>query len=99
MADTFTSHPKTGAKSAIGTSAVQIVAAYTPCQSGVLVRADSANTDTVYLGDGTVTHGTADATDGFPLSAGDMTFVPVTDASLVFAISATSPQRVFWMAQ
>ena len=97
MADTFTSLPKTGAKSAIGTSAVKVVASSQSAQSGVMLRADKANTDIVYIGTSTVTAGTVDATDGFPLSAGDIMFIPVVDVSLIFAIAASGTQRVFWM--
>jgi hypothetical protein len=99
MADTFTSHPRTGAKSAIGATALQLTSSPTSCQSGVLIRADKANTGTVYVGPAAVTAGTADATDGFPLAAGDIIFIPVVDASLVFAIGSATGQRVFWMEQ
>jgi hypothetical protein len=97
VADTFTSHPRHGAKSGITTSATPIVASSKSAQSGVLIRADKANTDTVYIGQSTVTAGTTDATDGFPLYAGDFVFIPVIDAALIYAIAASGTQRVFWL--
>lgn len=86
----------TGRKSAVGASAVQITSAVTHCQDGVQLKAADTNTGIVYVGASTVTANAADATDGFPLSAGQGLFVPITDASLIYVIASAAAQSVFW---
>jgi len=88
----------TGAKSGIGTTAVQITTTSIPSVFGVLVVADDANTDKVYVGPKGVTAGTADATDGIPLSPGESVTIEIDDANKVYVISPTAGQRVFFMA-
>lgn len=85
-----------GAKSSIDTTAVAIVATKTICRRGVQVKAAAANTGKVYVGNSDVTNGSADATDGFELSAGQGLFVPTQDAATVYAIGSAAGQKVFW---
>lgn len=85
-----------GAKSSIDTTAAQIVTAKTVCKRGVQVKAAAANTGRVYVGNSDVTNGSADATDGFELSAGQGLFVPTQDASTVYVIGSAAGQKVFW---
>lgn len=59
---------KTFAKSGIGTTAVQLTSTQ-DTTSGVYIKASASNAGIIYVGNSTVTRGTADATDGFELSA------------------------------
>jgi len=88
----------TGAKSSISTSAVQITATDIKCVFGVLVKAAAANTGIVYVGTSGVTAGSADATDGVELSAGDAVLIEVDNANKVYAIGSAAGQKVFWAA-
>lgn len=85
-----------GSKSGITTAAVPIVATKTICKRGVQVKADSANAGIVYIGNSDVTNGSADATDGFPLSAGQGLFVPAQDAATVYVVASAATQKVYW---
>jgi hypothetical protein len=86
-----------GAKSSVGTSAVQVIAASTPATRGVTVKAADDNSGTVYVGNSDVTANTADGTDGFPLAAGDALTVPVDDANKVYVRGSAAGQKVFWL--
>ena len=59
------------------------------CQSGVTVVADSANTDTVYVGPSGVSTST-----GFPLAAGAGFTFSVNNAQLIYSVSATASQKL-----
>jgi hypothetical protein len=85
-----------GRKSSIGTSAVPLVAASVRAAKGVQVKAAPTNTGIVYVGNSDVTADASDATDGFPLEAGDGLFVPVDDASKVYLIGSAAGQKVFY---
>jgi hypothetical protein len=85
-----------GAKSAIGGTALQLVATKTICKRGVQVKAAAGNSGKVYVGNSDVTAGSADATDGFELSASQGLFVPAQDASTVWVIGSAGGQKVFW---
>lgn len=85
-----------GAKSSIGTTAVQLVSASTRVNRGVQVKAAAGNSGKVFVGNADVTNGSADATDGFELSAGQGLFVPTHDASNVWLIGSAADQKVFW---
>jgi len=89
---------KTGAKSGIGTDAVQITTADIKCVIGVLVVADDANTGIVYVGPKGVTAGTADATDGVRLDAGDSITLEIDNANKVWVIGSATGQKVWWAA-
>jgi len=88
----------TGAKSLIGTTAVQITTASIVCAFGVLVKAAKDNTGIVYVGQKGVTAGSADATDGMELEAGDATFYEIDNANKVYVIGSATGQKVFWTA-
>ena len=85
-----------GALSAIGTTALQLSASSVTAQSGIVVRADLANTEAVYIGNSDVTAGTTDTTDGMPLNAGDVFIFPANNISNVYARSTASSQKVYW---
>ena len=85
------------ATSNISTSAIQLVAAETKVKRGVQIKAAAANSGKVYIGKSDVTNGSADATDGFELSAGDGLFVPCFDASTIYVIGSAAGQKVFWL--
>lgn len=85
-----------GSKSSIGASALQLTSTSTPC-SGVYIKRSSSETGIVYVGTSTVTAGTTDATDGFPIEAGDSLFVSVDDPSKVYVIGSTTGLKVFYM--
>lgn len=83
----------TFAKSWIDTTAVQLTSTKNTT-SGVYIKASSVNTGIVYVGNSTVTRGTADATDGFELSAWEGVFIKITDPSLIYVIGSAATQRV-----
>lgn len=87
-----------GRKSSVGTTAVQLSATSYRVTKGVQLKADAANASTVYVGNADLTADTADATDGFPLAAGEGLFVPVDDVNKVYVRGGASGQKVFWFA-
>ena len=89
---------KTGAKSSIGTTALQLTGISIKCVFGVLIKAASTNTGIVYAGLAGVTAGTADATDGMELEAGDAVLIEVDNADKVWVIGSAADQKVFWAA-
>lgn len=89
---------KTGAKSSIGTSAVQISSTSVKTKKGVLVKAASTNgTGLVYVGDSTVTAGTPDSTSGFELAASEWVEIETDDVSRVYVIGSTTNLKVTWV--
>jgi len=89
----------TGRKSGVGTTAVPLVTAVRPLTRGLQLRAAATNTGTVYVGaSSAVTADAADATDGFPLAAGEGLLVKVDDASKVYLIASAASQKVFYLA-
>jgi len=88
----------TGAKSSISTTALQITATSTKCVFGVSIKADADNTGIVYVGPKGVTAGSADATDGYKLKAGEEVFVQIDDPSKVYVIASAAAQKVWWVA-
>jgi hypothetical protein len=88
----------TGRKSAIGATALQMTTVSNPATKGVSVVASSTNTGIVYVGISTVTANAADATDGYPLTAGSSITLPVSNANLVYVIGSATGQAVFWAA-
>lgn len=95
---TYMSAFTTGAKSAIGTSAVQITTTSIACKQGVLVKASSTNTGIVYVGPSGVTASTANATDGMELLAGESFVLPVDNANKVYAIASAPGQKIYFVA-
>lgn len=89
----------TGATSSISTSAVQMTDTSTPCVRGVLVKAADANAGKVFVGASSeVTNGSADATDGLELGAGQSLFIPIDNANKIYLIGSAASQKVFWLA-
>ena len=88
----------TGRKSGIDTSVSVLTATSTILRRGVTIKAASGNTTTVYVGLATVTADAADATDGFPLAAGDVVGIEIDDPSKVYVKgSGAGPAKVFWI--
>jgi hypothetical protein len=87
-----------GRKSSVGTSAVQVASTSYRAAKGVQIKADAANSAVVYVGNSDLTADTADATDGFPLAAGEGLFVPVDDVNKIYVRGGASGQKVFWFA-
>ena len=86
-----------GAKSSIGTSAVQIVVASLPTSKGIIVKAANGNSNNIYVGNSDVTKlGDSDATDGFELAAGESITVPLDNVNKVYVISDGTGQVVSW---
>jgi hypothetical protein len=82
----------------IDTTAEQITTTSFAAKFGVTVKSAADNTDTVYIGNSDVTAGTTAATDGFPLEPGESITLPVNNPNLLYAISASANQKVFWSA-
>ncbi len=80
----------------VGTSAVQFSTTTVNAPNGVYVKAAPGNSGVVYVGaSNAVTAGTTDATDGYPLSAGEEVFVPINDLKKVWLIASASSQKAF----
>jgi hypothetical protein len=86
-----------GRKSAIGTTAVQLTTTSTHAPRGVQIKAAVGNSGVVYIGNSDVTAGAADATDGFPLGAGDGLFLPIDDPSKVWLVGTLAGQIVHYV--
>ena len=70
----------------------------TPTVRGVYVKADPTNTGVIYVGHSDVTTGaTADATDGYRLSANEEVFISIDDANKVYVIGSAAGQAVYWL--
>jgi len=81
----------------IGTSVAALSADGASLKGGVQIVAASTNASIVYVGTrSTLTAGTANATDGFPLSAGDSIFLPVRKESDVYCIADAVSQQVYF---
>jgi len=88
----------TGRKSSIGTTAVQMTTESTKADRGIQITTAAGNSATVYVGLYNVTADSADATDGFPLAAGESILVPIRDAKLIYVVaSAGTSSKVFFM--
>lgn len=87
----------TGSKSGIGTSQVQLVSSGSNSMA-LTIQADISNTGTVYVGKTGVTAGTNDATDGYPLLAGDSLDIYYNAPANVYLIASAAGQKVYWMS-
>lgn len=76
----------------IGTEAVQLIAASTPCKKGVLVKALSTNSGIVYVGKTGVTTGT-----GYELTAGEVVMIEADNVNKVYGIASAADQKVCWI--
>ena len=80
----------------VGTTAVQISQGTNQLEAGVQIVADAGNSGTVFVGvRPTITAGTADATDGFPLQAGESFLLPVSQESEIWMIATVASQQTF----
>mgnify|MGYP001158711708 CR=1 FL=1 len=82
----------TGQNAAVGTTRVQVKSASQALQSGITVVASSANTASIFLGDNGVT--SSGGTIGFELAAGAGFTFSLSNANLLYAISASGTQTV-----
>ena len=65
-----------------------------PDGSSVVIRADTDNTDAVYVGDDTV-----DSSTGFVIGTGESVELQVKDISNVYIDAATSGNSVSWITE
>jgi hypothetical protein len=86
-----------GRKSSISTTAVQLTSVDFTCRRGVLVKAAAGNSGKVYVGKSDATNDSADATDGFELSAGESVVIEVDKPNKVYVIGSAASQKVFWV--
>lgn len=70
---------------AVGTTATSLAMGGFKCKRGIRIKAKIDNAVLVYIGPADLTAGTAVATDGYPLAAGEELALPVEDPALVFA--------------
>ena len=87
----------TGRNAAVGTAAVQLTSSSLVAGQCIQVIADDRNTDKVYIGPSGVTADTNNATDGFPLIPGASIAIFVNNANLLYGISPSGTQKVFFM--
>lgn len=84
---------------AVDGSAVQLSASEQTPAYGFTIKAGTANSGVVYVGvNSNVTAGTAAATDGVPLAAGDSIFIPkaiASDVTGIYCIGSAAGQKVF----
>lgn len=90
VASTFTHGQNTDVDSG---SEEQIVVGSNPSYHGVIIKALSTNTGTIYVGLVGVT-----AATGYPLDAGETVTIPVDNANKVYAIASVDNQGLAWMA-
>lgn len=84
---------------AVGVTPVQLSPFTRPLEGGVQIVADALNTGIVYVGvRPNITAGSADATDGFPLSAGESLFLPANSESDVWMIADTAAQQIHFLS-
>lgn len=76
----------------VGTTAVQLQSTSQAIKR-VTVRADNDNTADVYTGGSNVT-----TANGYELRPSDVWYDDINDISVVYAISGTAGQKVFWLA-
>src|SRR4051812_48680714 len=90
---------KTGRKSSISTSAVQMTTTDMYCRRGVVVKAADANTGKVFVGfSASITNDSADATDGIELGAGQSVVLEIDNVNKIYVIGSAASQKVFWAA-
>lgn len=87
-----------GLKSGVGTTAVPLVASTRLATRGVYVKAAASNTGTVFVGNSDVTTGGTEATDGYPLFAGESVMLPIEDAQRIYVRADGANQKVNWLS-
>lgn len=76
--------------------AVQITSTTRKCEFGLLVHADSGNTNYVFVGGNTVTAGSGLSTDGYPISPGKEVNFAVRSPDTLYIVSPVSGQRAWF---
>jgi hypothetical protein len=95
----ITTTGRTGSKSSISTVAVALTEdnAFI-AKAGVQIRAALANTDAVWVGVyNTVTSGSNDSTDGFPLLAGESILIKHRRPHEIYIIASSGTQKVHFL--
>ena len=87
-----------GRNSDIDTAAEPLTTARPKLSRGVQLKAAASNSATIYVGNDDVTINANDATDGFPLEAGDALFLPVDSPHKIYLIAAAPNQALSWLA-
>lgn len=89
----------TGSNLDVDASAEPLTSDTTTFINGVVVKAGPGNgSGIVYISTNpSVTAGTADATDGFPLSAGETVSFAVDRADKIYVIGSTTNLKVFYL--
>ena len=83
-----------GTKTSIGATAVQLSATRSfTSQNGIKLKADTANTAPVYIGNSSAVTSSG-STKGYPLLAGQETTVPIAYPDLIYLISTGGSQTV-----
>ena len=89
----------TGSKTGITTSSAALSTTELHSRRGIQIVADSGNANRVFIGQSSsVTAGTAEATDGYPLAAGESIVLPVTDPNSIFVIGPAGTGKVFFVS-
>lgn len=87
-----------GSKSLIGATALQLTTSTVTADKGVLIKAAAANGGgIVYVGNSDVTAGGTDATNGYPVAAGEEVVIPVDTPSSIYVIGSTTNLEVFFL--
>ena len=87
-----------GGNADIDTTAEQLKNSNVPCVFGVRVKAVAGNAGIVYVGPKGVTADTADATDGYPLAAGEEVLIPIDNLNKVYVIASQVDQKARFLA-
>lgn len=86
----------TGRKT-VGTTAAQLTTQSQYTRTGVLIKSSSDNSGLVYFGfSDDITADVADATDGFPLAAGESVLIPASRGTQVYVIASEASQKIWW---
>jgi hypothetical protein len=82
----------------VDTTAEALTSTSVTCKIGVNVVADASNAGTIYIGNSDVSASAADATTGYPLSAGDAVFLPISSPTKIYCIASEVNQKIYWLA-
>ena len=85
-------------KGEVTTAAAKIAHTDFVCERGVLIKAATGNSGTVYIGNSDVTNADIGNTSGFELGSGESMFLEVNNVNKVYAIATADKQSVFWVA-
>lgn len=88
-----------GRKSSIGVTALALTATSRPTVNVTVVCPDTNSAKLYFAMRSTVTADSADATDGFPLAAGEGKTFACEDPSKIYAISTATGQKCFWTTE